>query len=169
MVAELRAPRPWQAMAQAVQQRETVLPEGGVATRKVELTVKAPAFRLGRLLRQECVEEVYQLRTHLQLTALVDLRPFASGSQAPAAPQAGQAQYFHMGTPPQSSTLPTLPQKNRLLFFQTPEHLFPSHMPFSTLNFLLGQKKDICLFSDRHLWPGKRLLYLQNFAFCVLP
>ena len=41
----------------------------------------------------------------------VDLRPFASGSQAPAAPQAGQAQYFHMGTPPQSSTVPTLPQE----------------------------------------------------------
>ena len=40
----------------------------------------------------------------------VDLRPFASsGSQAPAAPQAGQAQY--MGTPPQSSTTPTLPQE----------------------------------------------------------
>ena len=41
----------------------------------------------------------------------VDLRPLASGSQAPAAPQAGQAQYFHMGTPPQSSTMPTLPQE----------------------------------------------------------
>ena len=41
----------------------------------------------------------------------VDLRPFASGSQAPAAPQAGQAKYFNMGAPPQSSTLPTLPQE----------------------------------------------------------
>ena len=41
----------------------------------------------------------------------VDLRPFALGSQAPAAPQAEQAQYFHMGTPPQSSSLPTLPRE----------------------------------------------------------
>ena len=39
VVAELRAPRPWQAMAQAVQQRETALPEGEVATpRRVEQT-----------------------------------------------------------------------------------------------------------------------------------
>ena len=35
---------------------------------------------------------------------------------------------------------------NRLLFFQTPEHLFPSHMPFSTLIFFVGVKKKICLF-----------------------
>ena len=39
VVAELRAPRPWQAMAQAVQQRETALPEGEAATpRRVEQT-----------------------------------------------------------------------------------------------------------------------------------
>ena len=60
--------------------------------------------------RQECVEGVYQLRTSAQ-RAGVDLRPLASGSQAPAAPQAGQAQFFNMGTPPQSSTTPTLPQE----------------------------------------------------------
>ena len=39
VVVELRALKPWQAMAQAVQQRETALPEGEVATpRKVEQT-----------------------------------------------------------------------------------------------------------------------------------
>ena len=38
VVAELRAPRPWQAMAQAVQQQETGLLEEGAATRKEELT-----------------------------------------------------------------------------------------------------------------------------------
>ncbi|OLP75022.1 hypothetical protein AK812_SmicGene45261 [Symbiodinium microadriaticum] len=34
-----KSQRPWQAMAQAVQQRETGLPEGEVGTHKVELTV----------------------------------------------------------------------------------------------------------------------------------
>ena len=34
----------------------------------------------------------------------------------------------------------------RLLFFQTPEHLFPSHMPFLTLIFLLGSRKRLLSF-----------------------
>ena len=33
VVAELRAPRPWPAMVQTVQQRETALREGGATTR----------------------------------------------------------------------------------------------------------------------------------------
>ena len=37
----------------------------------------------------------------------------------------------------------------RLLFFQTPEHLFPSHMPFLTLIFLLGSRKRLLSF----FWP----------------
>ena len=48
----------------------------------------------------------------------------------------------------------------RLLVFQTPEHLL-SHVILNFI-FFVGIK------NDRHLWPGKRLLYLQNFALCIL-
>ena len=40
----------------------------------------------------------------------VDLRPFASGSQAPAAQQQTGPQYYNVGTPPQQGPVPTLPQ-----------------------------------------------------------
>ena len=38
-----------------------------------------------------------------------------------------------------------------LLFFQTPEHFFPSHMPVSTFFFVGVKKKTLFFFSDRHL------------------
>ena len=54
--------------------------------------------------------------------------------------------------------------------FSRPRNIFFQATCQSQLNFFCwGQEKDFCLFSDRHLWPGKRLLYLQNFALCVLP
>ena len=40
-----------------------------------------------------------------------DLRPFASGSQAPAARQQTGPQYYNVGTPPQQGPVPTLPQQ----------------------------------------------------------
>ena len=41
----------------------------------------------------------------------VDLRPFASGSRAPAAQQQTGPQYYNVGTPPQQAPVPTLPQQ----------------------------------------------------------
>ena len=41
----------------------------------------------------------------------VDLRPFASGSQAPAARQQTGPHYYNVGTPPQQGPVPTLPQQ----------------------------------------------------------
>ena len=41
----------------------------------------------------------------------VDLRPFASGSRAPAAQQQTGPQYYNVGTPPQQGPVPTLPQQ----------------------------------------------------------
>ena len=41
----------------------------------------------------------------------VDLRPFASGSRAPAVQQQTGPQYYNVGTPPQQAPVPTLPQQ----------------------------------------------------------
>ena len=100
-------------MAQAVQQRETALPEArsrdpsqsgadGISSGFPSRSASATRVR-GRSVPAPNSPSAHR--------AGVDLRPLASRSQAPAAPQAGQAQYFNMGTPPQSSTTPTLPQE----------------------------------------------------------
>ena len=108
MVAELRAPRSWRAMAQdrspRGRSRDSQSGVDGISSGFPSRSASVSATRV----RGRSVPAPNSPSAH---RAGADLRLFASGSQAPAAPQAGQAQYFSMGTPPQSSTTPTLPQE----------------------------------------------------------
>ena len=54
--------------------------------------------------------------------------------------------------------------------FSDPRTSFSKPHAILNFNFFVGvKKKTFVFFSDHHLWPEKRLLYLQNFALCVLP
>ena len=55
-------------------------------------------------------------------------------------------------------------RKTGFSFFR-PRNIFFQATCHSSLIFLLGlRKRTFVFFLDRHLWPGKRLLCLQNFA-----
>ena len=92
MVAELRAPKPWPAMVQTVQPRGRSHDSHGSAS---GISSTSLLTRFASRVRARSVPAASSPTAH---RPGVDLRPFASGSQAPAARQQTGPQYYNVGT-----------------------------------------------------------------------